>query len=765
MKTILKYIFKFPYLIIGVTVVITIIFGYFAVKIDLNPDINALVPETNDRISHLEDDLGIEDKVTQYLFLSVEGDNNYTLEKLNAFSDVISSISDLPGIERVLTPFNLVTFITKGTRVIPVTMSVNGAAPGNEDDLKLFIDKLSHDYIASDFVVADKGRILTAVFTNGKIADHKSFMEKIYKIVKPLDKYFDVHITGEIPIEDRTGYYLSKDLGTLLSLSLVVMMMVFFLSFRTKRSVMLPILVVSIGTVWSVGFMSLIGYSFTIVSIIIPPLLLTIGSSYTIHLLNEYYRNSKYDTQNKFWIIEAVKEVSNTVLLAGLTTIIGFSSLLITSIGSLREFGLSISVGVAACAALSLSFLPAVFFILPNPAEKHRLVVKKGRLTRLTISFGNFSIHHPYIIIFLFIMSVFSALYLFPGIQHQSDYLSYFPAEDKVIDDTRFIIRHTGGSQTLNITLTAPEGVKNYFLQNDILEKIDTIEQQILDYPDVINLFSFTSILKEMNNSITGKMELPENRGLILMLYRYYKTIDKESYSIGSQSSLISEDGSSLTIFLKVFESRTQRFLSIQGVDKLIGDITIKMNSLLPDEVTYSLWGNALLFLESGNSLNRDQILSTLLSLSLVFLISGLYFKSYLYAFISVLPLISSLAVYFSILSIFRIPLDMTTVLVTNVAIGVGLDDAIHFLSQYLRHKKRESTVVPILLTLQRTGRPIVLTTLSLAAGMLILCFASFKPIVFFGILIAGTLFTAMLATIFILPAVLVIADKINRKI
>ena len=175
MKTILKFIFKFPYLIIGVTVVITIIFGYFAVKIDLNPDINALVPETNDRISHLEDDLGIEDKVTQYLFLSVEGDNNYTLEKLNAFSDVISSISDLPGIERVLTPFNLVTFITKGTRVIPVIMSVNGAAPGNEDDLKLFIDKLSHDYIAPDFVVADKGRILTAVFTNGKIADHKSF--------------------------------------------------------------------------------------------------------------------------------------------------------------------------------------------------------------------------------------------------------------------------------------------------------------------------------------------------------------------------------------------------------------------------------------------------------------------------------------------------------------------------------------------------------------------------------------------------------------
>lgn len=764
MTRVLKFIFKFPYLIILTTAVITIFFGYFAGRINLNPDINTLTPVTNDRISHLKRDLGIQDKVTQYLFLTVEGDNNYTLEKLNAFSNAISSISELPEIEKALTPFNMITFITKGTRIIPVSMSGNGAAPEDEDDLKLFIDRLSHDYIAADFLIADNGRILTAVFTNRKIVDHKKFMERIHRIIRPLDKYFNVHITGEIPIEDRTGHYLSKDLGTLLVLSLLIMMLVFFLSFRAKRSIILPILVVSIGTVWSVGFMSLVGYSFTIVSIIIPPLLLTIGSSYTIHLLNEYYRNSEYGTLNKFWIVKAVKEVTNTVLLAGLTTIIGFSSLLITSIGSLREFGLSISVGVAACVALSLSFLPAMFFILPNPEEEHRTAVKKGYLTRLTINLGSLGTNHPYIIILLFMASVFSAIYLFPGITHQSDYLSYFPSEDSVIDDTRFIIKHTGGSQTLNITLSAPGGIKDYFFQTDVLKKIDILEQHIQNYPDVKDLFSFTSIIKNMNNSVTGKYRVPENRGLILMLSRYFKIINKEKYSLGSQSSLISEDGTSLTIFLKVFENKSQRFLSVQGVNKLIGYITAEMESMLPKEITYSLWGNTILFLEANNSLNRDQIFTTLLSLILVFIVSGIYFRSCLYALASILPLVSSLAVYFSILSIFRIPLDMTTVLVTNVAIGVGLDDAIHFLSQYRRHKNRGSTTIPVLFTLQRTGRPIVLTTLSLVAGLMVLCFANFKPIVYFGILIAGTLFTAMVTTIFILPAVLTVADKLNQR-
>ncbi len=751
-----------PRIIIMFTVITTVVLGYFATTISLNPDINVLMPKVNKRIDTLKKNFDIHDAVTQYLFLSVESKKPYDLKTMQVFSDAINSISEIDDIEGVITPFNIITFDTEGKRIIPVRMSDSGAAPKDEKTLQRFVDRIRRNHLASNFVIADDGRILTAVFSTGTVTDPEGFMNKINNIINPLRSYCTIHITGDIPLAQRTGLYLAKDLRIFLSLSVLVMMFVFFLSFRTKRAVLLPMIVVITGTIWTVGFMALKGYSFTIVSIIIPPLLLTIGSSYTIHLLNEYYRNSKSNSADKYWITEAVRHITNTILLAGITTVIGFSSLLITSMPTLREFGLSFSFGVISTVALSLFFLPSIFYLLPDPAEKYRKAVKKGRFTKVTVQIGKFSVTHPYAVILGFIVIMILAVILFPSIREQSDYLSYFPSDDPVVEDTRFIIQHTGGAQALNITLSAPNSEKGYFLKPEILKKIDSVSSVLDSYPDVISTLSFPGILKEMNEALSGEFSVPENRGMILMLYRYFKMISKESFSLGSESSLISKDGSSVTIFLKVYDNETKRFLGVRGIKKLIDFTNRLLGRTLPPDVGYSLWGNTMLYVESNDFLDRDQIRTTLLSFFLVLIVSLIYFRSMVYAVVSVLPLAVSIAVYFISLAVFRIPLDMTTVLVTNVAIGVGLDDALHFLSRFkaLRNSSEETVKRDLIVTMERTGRPIVLTTLSLAAGLMVLCFASFKPVVYFGLLIAGTLFTAMLSTVFLIPSLLLTARK-----
>ena len=398
MKSLYHNFFKFPYLIIFTSIIITIVLGYFALNIGLETDINSLMPEKSEITKIMEEKLSIDDEITQYIFLSVESEDTFTISKLRALEIAIEKISSLPGISTAVNPFNFISFAYEGSRIIPVSMSPGGKAPNNAEDLEIFKRRLLDDPVADGFLVSDNGNVLNIVFSTGKIEDTDILIKEFYKIINSLKDNFSVHTTGEILVEMRTSFYLVRDLKILLVLALVIMVIVFFISFKTKRSIFLPIIVVGMGTIWTIGFMSLLGFDFTVVTVIIPSLLLTIGSSYTIHLLNEYYRTSTSNIyEDKLWIIKSVSHVTKTIILASLTTIIGFSTLVVTTIRPIQEFGVSISFGILSSAILSLFFLPAVLYILPVPHSKSEFIVKRGWLTSLTVKIGSIAINHKYI--------------------------------------------------------------------------------------------------------------------------------------------------------------------------------------------------------------------------------------------------------------------------------------------------------------------------------------------------------------------------------
>ncbi len=756
---------KTSVLIVIIVTFVTLILGYFASKVSMDPSVYNLLPSKNIRLERLQKKFGIKDTVSQYLFLSVEGDNNFTVKKLNAFKKTLSAIAALPEITRILSPFNFISFSSSGSssekRIIPVKM-MEETFFTSFSEVKQFKEKLLSDPLAKNFVVSENGRILTAIFTNKQMPDINTFMKKLTLLTNSLNNSFTVHLSGEVPINNITGYYLNKDLRVLLLLSVFVMMVIFFISFRTKRAVLLPLLIVGTGMIWTTGFMSLAGFKFTIVSITIPTLLLAVGSSYTIHLLNEYYRNAALQNgQNKKRIAETLLHIKKTIFIAALTTVIGFSSLLLTSLAPIRQFGLSISIGITATALLSLTLLPALFILLPEPPKRIKKQMQQSILTRITMKVASYTIDHSiYILAGTGLLIVF-AIILYPHITRQTNYLSYYPQNDKVIRDTKFIIEHTGGSQTLNITLQAPNKEADFFLRPDIIQKVERFENTLRKNPSVISLLSFNSILKNMNKSISGNYSMPKHRGMILLLSRYFRMIPRRNFSLGDQSNLISADGSSITIFLKVYDAQTHQFLAEKATHDLLLNISKEIKTALPGNITPYLWGIIVLYGESTETLNKDQIVSTIVSLLLVFIVTSVVLKNIYYGFISLFPIIMGIVMYYIILVLFKIPLDMTTALVTNVAIGVGLDDSIHFLIQYKRQQKHHtSTPTAILDTMEISGRPIVLTTIALMLGLLVLCFASFAPIVHFGLLTALTLFSAMVSTIFLLPSFIMIFNR-----
>ena len=155
----------------------------------------------------------------------------------------------------------------------------------------------------------------------------------------------------------------------LLALSLVFVMITYFLGFHAARAVFLPMSVVVFGTIWAVGLMGIFGFPLTVVSIVTPPIVLTLGSSYSIHILNSYYRKAKahQGETDPMWIADAVSDVNNTIFLASSTTVAGLLSLLATTLTQTRQFAISTSFGIIACALLSLFYLPAALAMMKNP--------------------------------------------------------------------------------------------------------------------------------------------------------------------------------------------------------------------------------------------------------------------------------------------------------------------------------------------------------------------------------------------------------------
>ncbi|MDC7235888.1 MAG: MMPL family transporter, partial [Spirochaetales bacterium] len=520
------------------------------------------------------------------------------------------------------------------------------------------------------------------------------------------------------------------------------------------------------GAVWSVGFMSLAGFRLTVVSVIVPSLILTIGSSYTIHVLNEYFRNARaVDSGDIEWLADAVEHVIRTVILAALTTIISFLSLLTTSMAPVQEFGLSIALGILFCAVLALFFLPATFKLMGPPREHHKQTIDKGNLTRIVEKTGTWAARHSFISLGLFTALIILFLIFYPNVKNQSDYLAYFPDDDQVIQDTRAIIRHTGGSQGFNITLSAPGGEEGYFLNPEVLNTVNALEEELEQKSFVNSLLSFNRIVKTMNQSISGDYRIPESRGLILLLNRYFRMISSDMFSLENDSTVMNSDATTITLYMKVSNPETFNYLNEDDLRILLSDINQLLEEHIGDTMTVDIWGNTLLLLDATKTIKQDQLISTLLSMVLGVIVTFLFFRVLSSSLLALVPLFSGISCYFIIMYLFDIPLDMTTILVTNVTVGVGLDDAVHFLLQYRSQRQKLSYPEAIASTLRITGRPIVLTTLSLVAGLLVLCFASFTPIVFFGALIAGTLFSAMAGTVIFIPAALTLIEKAKDRL
>lgn len=745
---------------VTVAILLTLVLGYFSLNLEIAADIESL-------IQHGSSPEGFSDKAflnSDFLFIAVEDENLYTAETMEYLTRFIRDVSSLDKINPPISPFNQYTFEKHGGQLKIVQFSPTGKPPLTEEDIATFQRRILADPVIRGLLVSSDGQVLNFLFPYIPMDDYSAFMQELHPLVDTLKERVDVYISGPIPFEEATKNRLVGDFSKLIFLSLAVIFILLYTGFRSIRITLLPLSVVIFGTIWTLGLMSIFDLSISIISIMTPPLVLTLGSSYTIHILNQYFRDTSRQEEPDMAITESVFSVGRTIVLASLTTVIGFSSLLSTRLPQTREFGIATSFGVISCAFLSIFILPGLLSRIKKPTKKQHDLVTEGTLVRLLDAAGRFSRRRKgWFLGFTIVLLALFGISL-NHIEYDSNYLGYFPQKEKVIQDFYFIAERLSGINQIHMTFEAPPDEDGRFLQPDVLRSVTALEDFLREDPKINHILSFPGYIREMNNTMTGDYDIPDNRGLILLLARYFSVISRQDTSDSMIGVMANENFTRIVGTFRTFDRKDGTFVSEQEIQDIITRAEARAAEVLPEGITVHFSGGSLRYKDLYEQTRKDQIRSTLLALVLIFIVTSYFFRSARFGALTLLPMVTGITSMYIFMALTGIPLDMTTLMVASVAIGIGVDDSIHFLLQYRKQTaKATKGQDPMRMALHITGRPIILTSTSIVGGILILTLSSFTPIKYFSLLVSFTLFATTLGCIFILPAILSLGSVSRR--
>ena len=764
---------RYPAAVIAVVAALTAAAAWSSARVAVSANVDELLPHDSEVVSLMKE-YGQTREQTDWLILLAEGEALFAPAALAALQGAIEQIETRPEVTATIDPYHFISFVRAGGRLLFEPAAPGGTAPADAAAVELFRQRLAADPLARGLVVSDDGAALGVLFNVPLRADYRPLLAAVGEAVRPLrDAGVEVSLAGMPTIDAATRDHLTGDLPLLLIVSVAVIMATYYVSFRSLAAMILPVLVVAIATVWTVGTMSALGLDFTIVSITTPPFVMTLGSAYSVHILTAYLlptvgggngvraRSPQPGRDNRFSSsVAGLGAIGVTVVLAAVTTAAGFGGLATASIAAVREFGVITGLGIAYCALLALLFLPACVQVLgvqPRAARSD----ESRRLTRAMFAFASWVLAHrrtiAIVLPILFALLAVAAL----GLRYETDFTRFFRGEDTVMDSNLHVQRRLGGFVDFNVTISAPrnaagEPENGYFLDPEVLRDVARFEHEVRALPGVSWSYSFISELERMNLALTGRPEVPERRAAVLLLARVLAAMRAAGSTIGAVP--LDAQGTRLHLNARVFDVREDTFFLEGRLRELLARVDQLARDTLPAELTVQIWSGSVAALRLTEVLVRDHLISIAVALVLVFAVAAIGFRSAALGVLALLPMALGILVILAFLSITGRSLDTLTMMFSSVAVGAGVDYAVHVIVGFMRRARNGTSGDAsrmIRATMVTSGRAIVINTVSLAAGLLVLALSSFTPVARLGGLLAATIAAAAIGSLAFVPALL----------
>jgi len=951
MRKLADLVIRYRIFIIVIAVLLTGFFGYQLKNITINSDILSYLSQDDPHVM-LFNEVGDKFGGNSLAMVALESDNAFSYANLTRVNEITRKFKEMNEVSNVMSLTDILD-IKKTEWGLEVGKLIdNNNIPKDPEELKRLRNyTLSKDMYRGSLVSND-GKIAVIVARLKEDADKIATGRQMRKIVESTAGKQKIYYGG-IPFQMIfLVNIIQSDIVKLVPIVILLVMGILFMSYRSLRGVFLPLSCVLMSTVWVMGIMSLLKVPLTIISDGMPVLLIAIGSAYGIHMLSKYNEDVSHGDSKIEGIKDALSEVGIPIILASVTTLIGFLAFLSSSLGPIREFGIFASIGVAFAMIISVTFLPAVLsFLRVKRVNTGVKGTENDWSTRTMDKLAGFVLRNTKLILVGFVVMVIFSLLMIPKMKREVNMVDYFKKGSEIRQAEEIMENRLGGSIPVQILVKGD--LKDPFVLKEMLRLEKFLDAQ----PDIHDPQSITDLICEMNWVMNGHYTIPDTREGVVNLWFFLdgnevldqlvtkgategliqaklgtvntkqmlalvKAVDNYIHHdlrtdlITTKFSIASPD-----LAAKLTEERVERILSLinwdiqkRGLtwdinnpelkrviaaavlsdsnqfdnalidaiadkttaylkseetdiliesDKIIAAIINKIeNSLrlgktseddistilrkvvpsslyvdnpdvldytsesigviiadeiseervnhlileikpyLPDDladdenflsdlrddvweinenqtaISYSKYttltgetdtesrtklsvkqtGMPIIYVDLDKKIIKSQAFSLFIAISLVFLILSYRLKSVIGGLISITPIILTILVNFTIMAIFRIPLDIVTALIGSVAVGIGIDYTIHFTSRYkTEHAQGKTELEALDKTLETTGKAIIINALSVMMGFLVLLFGEIVPMQRFGYLIALTMLISALASITILPSLLLI--------
>ena len=607
------------------------------------------------------------------------------------------------------------------------------------------------------------GSIRSAVYLKKEIvntAERKTFI--IETLIPKIDKFekstgIDLRVSGMPYIRTINAENMKGEIGLFIGAALLITSLIFFFFFRSFRATFISICILLFGVMWSFGTLGLFKYKITILTAIIPPLIIVIGITNCIFLINKYQQEIKLHKNQAKALQRVISKIGVATLMTNLTTAVGFATFMITGNELLYEFGLVTSINVITVYLLTLLIVPIMYSFMPMPKEKHLYHLSKNYLSSVlgwvekVVKTKRTYIYSVYVLLLLF--SVVGVMQM----KVSGSLIGEMPKSASFFKDILFYEKEFNGVMPLEIMINTKH--KKGVMKLSTMKKMDELQKTIEQIPELSKPVSVVNLVKYSKqafyNGNPEYYELPTSQEQVFIL-SYAKNATKNTKD-NLMKSYVDSTGQYARITTYMKDIGTKEMANIEEKLKK------KIEEIFPKErYEVTLTGKALVFQKGTSYLINNLIESLIFAILLIAGLMAYMFRSAKMIFVSVITNILPLCITSGLMGYLGIPLKPSTILVFSIAFGISVDNAIQFMAKYRHDLKMNNGKIKksVFSALQETGVSTFYTSIVLIFGFAIFTLSSFSGTVALGGLISCTLLFAMFANLLVLPALVLTFEK-----
>ena len=741
-----------------IILVYTAFMAYKGLDVKYNYDFSQTVPDTDEEMMYYNSFKKTFGEDGNVLAIGLKDSSVFLIDKLKLYNNYIEEIQNVYGVKGVLGLSKLQVLKKNNQNKNFNFIDIFDPFPNDQKTYDSLLKVINNEKFYEGKILNGEGALTLLITIDKNILNSESRNKLMLDLIEKSEEFqtqsnIKLHYAGLPYSRYVLAESVKKELSRLLIVSIVVVGIILFLFFRSLDTVFIPLIIIGIVVTWVFGTLALFGFKITLLTGLLPPIIVVIGIPNCVYMLNYYHFSIEKLKDKKKAIINVISTIGLITLITNLTTAVGFFVLSTTDIKILTEFGIVAGINVLATFVVSIFLLPSIYLALPKPKSSQVNYLNYSFINNLISSFRYISFTHKKRVFFIFTIIIFSSLFGLSKIKSVSFLVDDVPSESNMMKDLKFFESNFSGVMPLEIVVDTKmkKGVQNL----NLLKRVNTFENFLEDKEYVSSPISLVTFIKASRqayyNNNPSYYSLPNNRDKNF-IFRYLSEGYQDNVSNDNISkSFVDSVGQKMRISLNVADLGSYKLDSV--VKNVFQPEIDKIFSNSKAEV--KMTGTTLIFIKGINFLVENLLQSMLLAFIIISVIMSLLFKNIKMVIISLIPNIIPLIIAGGLMGYFNIPLKPSSALVFSIVFGISVDYSIHFLAKFKNELLTKNLEDSIIETINQTGRSMIFTSFILFFGFIIFAFSNFGGTIILGVLTSVILFVAMITNLTLLPSII----------